>query len=530
MLAYIAACRAYLRVHDFHASLFALALAIALLGACATTSAPAPAPAAEARHRRGAAARDRARARTSRPRRPNEELDSLATWPGRGRPDLAHRHRQVDAPPVVFDAERRHAPAHLRQRRQRRPASSTAPTASPCMAITCSWSNATTTACRCSQLPDFNVARHASARRSCAAPTACGSTRPNRASSRSTSPTASCTARSSTKCRRARNSTSACAATACSSTRPAACARTTAARSATRSEASALRMVESIAGDRANDRLLDRRRGPSPRIDAARVHLQRQVHRPQPAAGQLRRRSRRRGAVDVPGRRRLLDRGRPARAADAVPPVRPRDAGTARHASRATSPRTPTASPCMPRRCRDFPGGALFAVHDDKAVTAFDLRDVADALHLRRTAWTDHARGGARAGWPSLRVLAGLALAATRRGQGLSLGRQERHRPLRRPSARRRGAARPQVEGHPRPRRARRDGAPARRDATAAATWPSPTTPVAGRSRSCCRLRQARPTSRGEPDLPARATVPARASALCRGCSSVGMPAPRSSV
>jgi len=29
-----------------------------------------------------------------------------------------------------------------------------------------------------------------------------------------------------------------------------------------------------------------------------------------------------------------------------------------------------------------FPGGALFAVHDDKAVAAFDLRDVAQALHL----------------------------------------------------------------------------------------------------------------------------------------------------
>jgi 3-phytase len=29
-----------------------------------------------------------------------------------------------------------------------------------------------------------------------------------------------------------------------------------------------------------------------------------------------------------------------------------------------------------------FPGGALFAVHDDKAVTAFDLRDVAQALRL----------------------------------------------------------------------------------------------------------------------------------------------------
>ncbi|BCT92798.1 phytase [Lysobacter helvus] len=31
-----------------------------------------------------------------------------------------------------------------------------------------------------------------------------------------------------------------------------------------------------------------------------------------------------------------------------------------------------------------FPGGALFAVHDDKAVTAFDLRDVATALGLAR--------------------------------------------------------------------------------------------------------------------------------------------------
>jgi len=30
-----------------------------------------------------------------------------------------------------------------------------------------------------------------------------------------------------------------------------------------------------------------------------------------------------------------------------------------------------------------FPGGALFAVHDDKAVSAFDLRDVAQALQLR---------------------------------------------------------------------------------------------------------------------------------------------------
>jgi len=30
-----------------------------------------------------------------------------------------------------------------------------------------------------------------------------------------------------------------------------------------------------------------------------------------------------------------------------------------------------------------FPGGALFAVHDDKAVTAFDLRDVARALRLQ---------------------------------------------------------------------------------------------------------------------------------------------------
>ncbi|MGH8078784.1 MAG: phytase, partial [Lysobacter sp.] len=31
-----------------------------------------------------------------------------------------------------------------------------------------------------------------------------------------------------------------------------------------------------------------------------------------------------------------------------------------------------------------FPGGALFAVHDDKAVTAFDLRDVTRALGLQQ--------------------------------------------------------------------------------------------------------------------------------------------------
>jgi len=30
----------------------------------------------------------------------------------------------------------------------------------------------------------------------------------------------------------------------------------------------------------------------------------------------------------------------------------------------------------------EFPGGALFAVHDDKAVTAFDLREVARQMHL----------------------------------------------------------------------------------------------------------------------------------------------------
>ena len=31
-----------------------------------------------------------------------------------------------------------------------------------------------------------------------------------------------------------------------------------------------------------------------------------------------------------------------------------------------------------------FPGGALFAVHDDKSITAFDLRDVARSLGLKQ--------------------------------------------------------------------------------------------------------------------------------------------------
>ena len=31
-----------------------------------------------------------------------------------------------------------------------------------------------------------------------------------------------------------------------------------------------------------------------------------------------------------------------------------------------------------------FPGGALYAVHDDKSVTAFDLRDVARSLGLEK--------------------------------------------------------------------------------------------------------------------------------------------------
>ena len=33
---------------------------------------------------------------------------------------------------------------------------------------------------------------------------------------------------------------------------------------------------------------------------------------------------------------------------------------------------------------RRFPGGVLYAVHDDKALAAFDLRDVADTLGLAR--------------------------------------------------------------------------------------------------------------------------------------------------
>ena len=91
----------------------------------------------------------------------------------------------------------------------------------------------------------------------------------------------------------------------------------------------------------------------------------------------------------------------------------------------------------MPRRCRGFPGGALFAVHDDKAVAAFDLRDVARALDLAQDCVRLTMRAVLR--WP---VADGVRVACVLRavracGQGLSLGRQERRRPLRRPSARR---------------------------------------------------------------------------------------------
>jgi 3-phytase len=144
---------------------------------------------------------------------------------------------------------------------------------------------------------------------------------------------------------------------------------------------SALRMVESIAGDRANDRLLI--------ADEDRRHLS--TLREYTFSGKYTGRSLPQDSFGAEAEGVALwtcpGGGGYWIAVDQLAPLtlfhlfdrvtlEPR--GTFRGNTTAHTDGVALHAAAMPH----FPGGALFAVHDDKAVSAFDLRDVAQALHL----------------------------------------------------------------------------------------------------------------------------------------------------
>jgi len=146
-------------------------------------------------------------------------------------------------------------------------------------------------------------------------------------------------------------------------------------------EASALRMVESIAGDRANDRLLI--------ADEDSRHES--TLREYSFSGQYTGRSLPQDSFAAEAEGVALwacpDGGGYWIAVDQLAPLtlfhlfdrvtlEPR--GTFRGATTAHTDGVALHAAAMPH----FPGGALFAVHDDKAVTAFDLREVARQMHL----------------------------------------------------------------------------------------------------------------------------------------------------
>jgi 3-phytase len=146
-------------------------------------------------------------------------------------------------------------------------------------------------------------------------------------------------------------------------------------------EATALRMVESIAGDRANDRLLV--------ADEDRRHES--TLREYSFSGQYTGRSLPQDSFAAEAEGVALwtcpNGGGYWIAVDQLAPLtlfhifdrvtlEPR--GTFRGDVTAHTDGVTLHAAAMP----EFPGGALFAVHDDKAVTAFDLRDVARELHL----------------------------------------------------------------------------------------------------------------------------------------------------
>ncbi|KGQ17797.1 Phytase [Lysobacter dokdonensis DS-58] len=146
-------------------------------------------------------------------------------------------------------------------------------------------------------------------------------------------------------------------------------------------EATALRMVESIGGDRANDRLLI--------ADEDRRHES--TLREYSFSGQYTGRSLPQDSFAAEAEGVALwtcpDGGGYWIAVDQLAPLTlfhlfdrvtlaPR--GTFRGDVTAHTDGVALHAAAMP----GFPGGALFAVHDDKAVTAFDLREVARQLHL----------------------------------------------------------------------------------------------------------------------------------------------------
>ncbi|NUS60767.1 MAG: phytase [Lysobacter sp.] len=146
---------------------------------------------------------------------------------------------------------------------------------------------------------------------------------------------------------------------------------------------SALRMVESIAGDRANDRLLiadeDRRHESTLReYSFSGQYTGRSL--PQDSFG-----AEAEGVVlwTCPGGGGYwiaVDQLAPLTLFHLFDRVTLEPRGTFRGATTAHTDGVALHAASMPH----FPGGALFAVHDDKAVAAFDLRDVATALNLSK--------------------------------------------------------------------------------------------------------------------------------------------------
>ncbi|MCC8364004.1 phytase [Lysobacter sp. A6] len=146
---------------------------------------------------------------------------------------------------------------------------------------------------------------------------------------------------------------------------------------------SALRMVESIAGDRANDRLLiadeDRRHESTLReYSFSGQYTGRSL--PQDSFG-----AEAEGVVlwtcpDGGGYWIAVDQLAPLTLFHLFDRVTLEPRGTFRGSTTAHTDGVALHAASMPH----FPGGALFAVHDDKAVAAFDLRDVANALNLSK--------------------------------------------------------------------------------------------------------------------------------------------------
>jgi 3-phytase len=146
-------------------------------------------------------------------------------------------------------------------------------------------------------------------------------------------------------------------------------------------EKSALRMVESIAGDRANDRLLiadeDRRHESTLReYSFSGAYTGRSL--PQDSFG-----AEAEGVVlwtcpDGGGYWIAVDQLAPLTLFHLFDRITLEPRGTFRGHTTAHTDGVTLHAAAMPH----FPGGALFAVHDDKAVAAFDLRDVAQALDL----------------------------------------------------------------------------------------------------------------------------------------------------